>query len=161
VHSKLKRWLRTNHYWKSREWVYKDIKPRIICEKYLSGTDGNPPNDYKIFCFNGEPKIIEVDFDRFKNHKRNFYDLDWKFINGEIKYPNDSSVNIQKPEKLSEMLDLSRILSAGFPHVRVDFYYLNNQIIFGELTFFHQSGMGKFEPEEFELEMGSWLKLPM
>lgn len=157
---KMKRWLRINYYLQNREWVYKDIKPRIICEKYLEEFETGELRDYKIFCFNGDPKVIEVDFERFKNHKRNFYDLDWNFINGKISYPNDISVNIQKPEKLSEMLDLSRILSAGFPHVRVDFYYLNNQIIFGELTFFHVSGMGKFDPEEFEITMGKWLELP-
>jgi len=156
----MRRWLNTNYYWHKREWVYKDIKPRIICEKYLEEFETGELRDYKIFCFNGEPKVIEVDYDRFKNHKRNFYDLDWNFINGEIRYPNDVSVNIEKPEKLSEMLDLSRILSAGFPHVRVDFYYLNNQIMFGELTFFHESGMGRFEPEEFEVTMGKWLELP-
>ena len=158
---KMRRWLKNNYYLSNREWVYRDIKPRIICEKYLEEFETGELRDYKIFCFNGEPKVIEVDFDRFKNHKRNFYDLDWKFINGEIKYPNDSSVNIQKPEKLSEMLNLSRILSVGFPHVRVDFYYLNNQIMFGELTFFHESGMGSFRPEDFEVEMGKWLELPI
>ena len=157
---KMRRWLGTNYYLQSREWVYKDQKPRIICEKYLSGEDGNPPNDYKVFCFNGQPRIIEVDFDRFKNHRRNFYDVNWNFIDGEIKYPNDATVDIKRPEKLTEMLNLSRALSTDFPHVRVDFYYLNNQIVFGELTFFHQSGMGEISPEEFEVAMGDWLELP-
>ena len=83
---KMRRWLKNNYYLSNREWVYRDIKPRIICEKYLEEFETGELRDYKIFCFNGEPKVIEVDFDRFKNHKRNFYDLDCKFINGEIKY---------------------------------------------------------------------------
>lgn len=157
---KMRRWLRTNYYLQNREWVYKDIKPKIICEKYLEELDSGELKDYKIFCFDGDPKIIEVDFDRFKNHKRNFYDLDWNFINYEIKYPNDSKANISKPDALTEILDLSRILSEGFPHVRVDFYLLNRKIMFGELTFFHESGMGPFKPEAFEIKMGNWLELP-
>ncbi|GMQ60453.1 ATP-grasp fold amidoligase family protein [Vallitalea sediminicola] len=158
---KMKRWLKTNYFWQNREWVYKDIKPRIICEKYLEEVETGELRDYKIFCFDGEPKIIEVDFARFKNHKRNFYDLNWKQIKGEIKYQKDESVKIQRPQKLNEMLMLSKKLSQGFPHVRVDFYYINDKVIFGELTFFHESGMGMFRPEEFEIQMGNWLELPI
>lgn len=158
---KMKRWLRKNYYYQGKhEWVYKDIKPRIICEKYLSEENGQPPNDYKIFCFNGEPKLIQVDIDRFTSHRRNFYDLNWNFKNIEILYPNNPNYQIPKPSCLDEMLDLSRKLSKDFPHVRVDFYVIENRIIFGELTFFHESGLGQFRPEEFELEMGEWLELP-
>lgn len=156
----MKGWLKTNHYWINREWVYKDIKPKIICEKYLENKNGNPPKDYKIFCFNGEPKLIEVDFDRFSSHTRNFYDLDWNLLNLEIEYPNDKNTYISKPEKLNEMLKLSKILSEDFPHVRVDFYNLNGELIFGELTFFHESGTGKFNLEKYEIKMGNWLTLP-
>jgi len=157
---KMRRWLRTNYYLSKREWVYKDIKPRIICEKYLLDENGEPPKDYKIFCFNGEPKLVQVDIDRFNNHRRNFYTLDWRFVELEIKYPSDKSIEIPKPEALDEMIELSRLLSSDFPHVRVDFYYIKNKIIFGELTFFHGSGFEHFRPEEFEIEMGSWLQLP-
>jgi hypothetical protein len=122
--------------------------------------NGEPPKDYKIFCFNGEPKLVQVDIDRFNNHRKNFYTLDWRFVELEIKYPSDKSIEIPKPEALDEMIELSRLLSSDFPHVRVDFYYIKNKIIFGELTFFHGSGFGHFRPEEFEIEMGSWLQLP-
>ena len=158
---KMRRWLRTNYYLQNREWVYKDQKPRIICEKYLEELDTKELRDYKIFCFNGEPKLIEVDFDRFKNHKRNFYDLNWNYIDCQIQYPNDPTVNIKKPDELSKMLELSRVLSDKFPHVRVDFYIVEEKIIFGELTFWHASGMAPFKPEEFETTMGSWLELPI
>jgi hypothetical protein len=153
-------WLKRNYYWSNREWVYKDIKPRIVCEKYLEEMDVGELRDYKIFCFNGEPKLIEVDFDRFVNHKRNIYDLDWNLLEGEIKYPSDPNYIIQKPEKLSEMLALSRALAQGFPHVRVDFYIVEDRLYFGELTFFHESGTGAFRPEVFEIEMGNWINLP-
>ena len=157
---KMERWLKRNYYLKKREWVYKDIKPRIICEKYLEEKEAGELKDYKVFCFDGEPKLIQVDFDRFKEHKRNLYTLDWEFIDAEIKYHSDKTVIIRKPKILQEMLELSKVLSHGFPHVRVDFYYCENKIIFGELTFFHGSGMELFSPDHFELKLGSFLKLP-
>lgn len=153
-------WLKTNYFWRNGEWVYQNLKPRLICEKYLSDEMGNPPKDYKIFCFDGEPKIIQVDFDRHTSHGRNFYDLDWNFRNVEIQYPNNPQVIIDKPDCLEELLEKSRLLSKGFPHVRVDFYILDNKIIFGELTFFHGSGFEKFKPYNFEVEMGNWITIP-
>lgn len=156
---KMKRWLKTNYYWFGREWNYKDIKPRIICEKYLAEEDGEPPKDYKIFCFHGEPKFIQVDIDRFKGHKRNIYDLEWNLLDAEFLYPKFNEKLIKKPVKLSEMIELSRKLSKDFPHVRVDFFIVENKIYFGELTFFPESGFKKFKPEDFEIQVGSWLKL--
>ena len=159
---KMRRWLRTNYYLQNREWVYKDQKPRIICEKYLELEDGNPPNDYKIYCFNGEPKIISVDSGRFISQIKNFYDLDWNYIELSINNKANNSEKLDaKPICFEHMLQLSRILSKGFPHVRVDFYIIKDKIIFGELTFFHASGMGPFKPEEFEITMGNWLELPV
>lgn len=158
------RWLNTNYFWSSNEWVYKNIKPRIICEKLLSDQSGNLPKDYKLFCFSGEPKLICVDIDREDKHKRNFYDLNWNFLDIQISKKlrsNNPEIVIEKPCKLNEMIELSRVLSQDFPHVRVDFYIVNNNIYFGELTFFHASGLSRFYPPEFENEMGKWIKLPV
>lgn len=160
---KMRRWLRKNYYLYKRESVYKNIKPRIICEKFLVQNDGDELRDYRFFCFNGEPKFITVDFsitDK-KKTRRNLYDLNWNVMDAEISYPKETNIKVSKPEKLEEMIELSKKLSSGFPHARVDFYYIDNKIIFGEITFFHQSGMGKINPEEFELEMGNWLELPI
>ncbi|WP_321327971.1 ATP-grasp fold amidoligase family protein [uncultured Ilyobacter sp.] len=160
--SKMKRWLSRNYFWFKRESIYKDIKPRIICEKYLVQDDGDELRDYRFFCFNGEPKFITVDFsitDK-KRTRRNLYDLEWSLMDAEISYPKETNIKVKKPEKLEEMIELSKRLSSGFPHARVDFYYIDNKIIFGEITFFHQSGMGKISPEEFEVKMGNWLELP-
>lgn len=159
---KMKRWLRTNYYLQNRETVYKNIKPRIVCEKFLVQNDGDELRDYRFFCFNGEPKFVTVDFsitDK-KKTRRNLYDLNWNVLDAEISYPKETNIKVGKPEKLEEMIEFSKKLSSGFPHARVDFYYIDNKIIFGEITFFHQSGMGKINPEEFELEMGNWLELP-
>ena len=159
----LRRWLNTNYYWKSREWVYKDIKPRIICEKFMSQSNGNDLLDYRFFCFSGQPKFISVDFniaDKSKVTRRNIYDLDWNLMNAEISYPKEQSIILEKPVKLDEMIAVSKKLSSAFPHARVDLYNIDGNILFGEITFFHQSGMGKIKPESFEIEMGKWLELP-
>lgn len=157
---KIRRWLRQNYYYRSGEWVYKDIKPRIICEKFLTDDDNNSLKDYKIHCFNGKPKFIQVDFDRHEEHKKNLYDLEWNFIDIEFNYPNDKNMHIKMPEKLSELLKLSEKLSHPFPYARVDFYVVKDHIIFGEITFFPANGMGYFKPEKFEMTIGRWLELP-
>lgn len=157
---KLRKWMKKNWYWFGREWSYKNIKPKIICEKYMIDESGYDLKDYKIFCFNGEPKLIQVDFNRFINHKRNLYTINWELLDVKIKRPNDPNFSVAKPNKLEEMLQCARLLSKDIPHVRVDFYSIKDRIYFGEMTFYHGSGFEKFEPERFELEMGSWLKLP-
>ncbi|HAE61002.1 MAG TPA: glycosyl transferase [Eubacteriaceae bacterium] len=159
----IKRWFYRDYYWKNREPVYKGIKPRIICEKFLVQNDGEELRDYRFFCFNGEPKFITVDFSITDKEKtrRNLYDLQWGLMDAEISYPKEIDIKVNKPEKLDEMINLSRKLSSGFPHARVDFYYIDNRIIFGEITFFHQSGVGKISPEDFEIKMGNWLNIPI
>ena len=117
-------------------------------------------SDYKIFCFNGEPKIIQVDFDRFTNHRRNLYDTEWNLLDLAIQYPSDHSHIIPKPKVLDKMLALSRALSKGIPHVRTDFYIVgNSDIYFGELTFFHGCGYEKFTPEEWDAKLGGWIEI--
>ncbi|MDA2736500.1 ATP-grasp fold amidoligase family protein [Bacillus cereus group sp. Bc015] len=159
---KMRRWLKTNYYLRNLEWVYKGIKPRIICERFIEQEGGAELRDYRFFCFNGEPKFISIDFsiNDKKKTRRNLYDLEWNLMDQEISYPRELSIKVNKPNKLDEMLELSKKLSASFPHARVDFYYIEEEIIFGEITFFHQSGMGEIRPLKFEEEMGKWLKLP-
>lgn len=152
--------MKENYYWYSREWPYKNVTPRIIAEPYMVDESGTELKDYKIFNFNGTPKLIEVDYNRFIGHKRNLYSTDWKYLDIRIHYPNDSTVQIEKPVCLDKLLELAGKLSEGIPHVRTDFYVINGKIYFGELTFFHGAGWDKFTPEAFGEEMGSWLELP-
>jgi hypothetical protein len=159
VVKKLNSWLKQKYLPGYGEWFYGLIKPRIICERYLSDQEGKPAMDYKIFCFHGEPKLIQVDIDRFGKHKQNFYDPDWNFKDIKIHCENDKDIDIERPTTLSEMLEISKQLSIPFPHVRVDLYNVNNKIVFGELTFFHLSGMQKFLSEDLEKEMGRWINL--
>jgi len=157
--TKLNKCLKQNFYYQSRESQYKNIKPKIICEKYMVDESGIELKDYKFFCFNGEPKIIQVDFDRFTEHKRNIYDTKWNYIPVSVQYPTDPNMIIKVPVGFQNMLNLAEMLSKNIPHVRIDFYSIYDKIYFGELTFTHGAGYEIFQPEKFALEMGSWLEL--
>ncbi len=152
--------LKRNYYYVGREWPYKNVKPRIIAEPYLTDESGTELKDYKIFNFNGVSKIIQVDFDRFVQHKRNLYTCKWDYIEMSIEYPSDSTRLFEKPKALPLMLDLAAKLSLSFPHVRTDFYSIGEKILFGELTFYHGSGFERFIPEEWDYTLGSWIDLP-
>ena len=157
---KLRKGLKKNFYWENREWPYKNVKPRIIAEQYM--TDGDDElKDYKVFNFGGEPKIIEIDYNRFKGHLRTLYDTNWEKINAVIKFPTDQNRDFDKPKVLDELLTLSKKLSMGIPHLRADFYIVDNKIFFGELTFFHGSGMEHITPVAFDNQMGDWIVLPI
>jgi hypothetical protein len=155
----LRKWMRRNWFWYGREWPYKNVEPRIICEKLLVDESGYELKDYKIFCFHGEPKLIQVDFNRFTNHKRNIYSTDWELLDLCITYQNDSEKIIKKPVFLDKMLDIARRLSQEIPHVRIDLYLSEEQIYFGEMTFYHGAGFEKFNPEIYDYLLGSWLDL--
>lgn len=161
VKKKLSPMLKKNYYYFSREWPYKNIKPRIICESYLEEEDGKELRDYRFFCFHGKVKFVAVDLSIIDKSKvrRNLYDLDWNLMEEEISYKNDLTEIIPKPTNLNEMIELAEKLSTKFKHVRVDFYNIKNKIYFGELTFYHQSGYGKINPNSFNEIMGSWIKL--
>ena len=158
---KLNKHLKRNYYIQSREWPYKNVKPRIIAEKFMVDESGVELKDYKFFCFDGKVYYIQVDFDRLKNHKRNIYNTNWQFQNFTIEYPNDSSCEILKPESLDKMISFAKRLSENIPHLSVDFYSINDKIFFGELTFCHGSGTEKFSPEVWNHTFGSFINIPI
>lgn len=157
---KLQKGLKRNYYYISKEWPYKNVRPRIIAEKYMVDESGKELKDYKCFCFDGKVAMIQVDFDRFASHKRNLYTTKWEYINESILYPNNPERMIEKPKKLDEMLNIASLLSKGFPHVRVDFYVIENDLYFGEMTFYHGSGFEKFSSEAMEIQLGKLIQLP-
>lgn len=160
VRKNLARGLRQNYYYSGREWPYKDVPPRIIAEKYLEGETGHVPTDYKVLCFHGEPKLIQVNRSRFsKNYTVDFYDNNWNISYIKLSAYPQSNITINKPIFSDEMLSLSRKLAQKIPHIRVDWYYTDNRLYFGELTFFSWSGFYKYEDDQDSL-LGSWLKLP-
>ncbi len=156
---KIESWLKRNWFWFGRVYAYKSIKPQIIIEEYLSDDYGNEPMDFKFFCFHGEPKLIQLDINRFGEHKQNFYDIDWNFRKARIRHEFDSKIQNNKPKNFENMVAICRLLSKQFIHVRVDLYNVNGQIKFGELTFYSLSGFGKYKDEWLNQEMGSWIDL--
>lgn len=152
------RWLSDNYYNYGKEFAYKNITPRIIIEKYIQNEETNTLNDYKFFCFGGDPRFIQVDVDRFQDHRRNFYDLDWKKLPFELHYKSYNS-EVTRPKMLQEMVEVSAKLSKGLKFARVDLYDLDNQVVFGEITLYPGNGLEKFNPSEFDLTTGSYLKL--
>lgn len=157
---KITQCLKKNYYWFGREWPYKDVKPRVLVEKLMIDESDADLKDYKIFNFWGQPRMIQVDYDRFTNHRRNLYSVDWEYIDASIQYPTDPNIKIPKPVCLEEMLKLAKILSKDIPFVRTDFYCIDNRVYFGELTFYHGSGFEDFHPKNFGLELGVYLDLP-
>ncbi len=157
---KLTHALSQNFYYMGREWPYKNLKPRIIAEKYMEDHVDGELRDYKFFCFDGEPKAMFVASDRTDHGVFfDYFDLDFNHLDIRQKYPN-AAKSIRKPDNFEKMIELSRKLTKGFPHVRADFYEVDGKLYFGELTFYHFSGFMPFQPEKWDGIFGDWLKLP-
>ncbi|MBQ7410444.1 MAG: glycosyl transferase [Clostridia bacterium] len=158
---KIEHCLKRNYFYNNREWPYKDIKPRIIAEKYMVDESGYELKDYKFFCFDGKAKSMFIATDRSADTETcfDFYDMDFNhlpFTNG---HPNATKL-INKPDKFEEMIKISELLSKDLIHARVDLYNINGKIYFGEITFFHWSGLVPFVPEEWDYKFGEWIQLP-
>ena len=157
--------LKRNYYWSGREWPYKNVKPRIIAEKYMEEQSSKNVTselmDYKLMCFGGKVKCSFVCTERYSKDglKVTFFDRDWKRMPFERHYPQSKEI-ISKPYNYEKMILLAEKLSKGIPFVRVDFYEVNQKIYFGELTFYPGSGLEEFTPSEWDDILGSWIELP-
>lgn len=155
---KLNSWLNVKDINAGREWAYTGIKKsQIIAEELLINKD-NPEagiEDFKILCFNGEPKYIIVDKDRYIDHKRNFYTPQWERKSVTTDHEQFEDV-YPKPKNFDKMMEVARDLSRDFPFVRVDLYNIEGKIYFGELTFYPWTGYVQFTPDEFDFELGSY-----
>lgn len=153
-------WLKLNLYAFGREWNYKDLKPRIIVEKFI---DHKPLNDYKFMCFNGEPLYMQLNNDYDGKHYVDFYDLkDWSHLPVTYTSYKYSDRLIEKPENYDRMFELAKELSKPFPFVRVDFYSFDDTVLFGELTFFPAGALRPFVPmnKGYNELFGEKLQLP-
>ncbi len=158
--NKLNTWMepRNAHYYKHFEWAYRDIKPRIVSEKFIDAMDDLM--DYKFMCFNGEPELVFVCSERSTgNLKIDFYDMDWNHLPFERYYPNSKN-KISKPKSFDRMVEIARKLSKDFPFVRVDLYEVDGNVKFGELTFYPGNGTEGFSPVEWDEKIGDLLILP-
>lgn len=155
----LNRSLKQNLYKKLREWPYKYVNHRIIAEKYMQDDSGEL-RDYKFFCFNGEPKLLLVASNRFTDHNFNYFDMDFNVLPITSAVGKRSKDVLMKPKCFENMKEIAKRLSNGIPHVRVDLYSCNNQVFFGEMTFFDSSGYDNFSSDQWDLNIGNWIKLP-
>lgn len=159
---KIKRCLKRNYYWSNREWPYKDVKPRIIAEPYMEDSVTHDLRDYKFFSFDGETKALFIATERASDSeetKFDFFDMEYNhlpFTNG---HPN-AKVLPKKPQNFDLMHELADKLSKGIPQVRIDFYEVDGRVYFGEMTFFHWSGLKPFKPNEWDRKFGEWIRLP-
>ncbi len=154
----LNKWLQSDFYRQYREWAYKDVPRRIMVEKYLESPDGHTPNDYKFYFFNGKIGFIQVDTNRFANHRRMMYDQDW------VKIPStlmglDSSGEIPRPSNLEEMMDIGQTLSEDLPFARIDLFSIGGKAYFTEITIYPSGGYIVFQPEEYDTIFGEMLDI--
>lgn len=157
--NKINHCLKRNYYLNTREWPYKNVQPRIIAERYMVDESGTELKDYKFFCFDGEVKSLFIATDRGIDTKFDFYDMSFNHLDLKNGYRN-SNKKILCPMGFEKMKQLSKKLSKGIPQSRIDFYDINGKVYFGEITFFHWSGLTPFEPEEWDYTFGKWIELP-
>jgi len=153
--------LKINYYWHSREWPYKQVKPRIIIEKYMEDSVYKELRDYKVFAFNGETKAIYISSDRQNPNvktKSDYFDENFNHLPMTNKYPN-ADIPPEKPVNFEKMKEFANKLSKGMAEARVDFYEVDGKLYFGEITIFHGSGYDAFVPEKFDYLFGSWVNL--
>ncbi|GAA1322671.1 ATP-grasp fold amidoligase family protein [Streptomyces sanglieri] len=148
-------WLDTTYGEQKREYWYQEIEPKIIVEKFIEDDKHDVPRDYKFFVFNGRVEYIEVDFDRFTDHSRRFFDRDWTPQEFTLEFPLGPAAD--EPEQLDEMIEIAETIGEDFEAVRVDLYQpTDDEIIFGEITIAHGSGGERFDPIEYDREFGSY-----
>lgn len=158
VFAQLDAWMKEDYYLDHAEVNYKYVPKRIIVEKYLESDDGIVPNDYKIYCFHGEPKYILVCYDREVDLKLLFLDMEWKNAGiGDESFHDDVTIN--KPKTFEQMIEYSRKLAEGFPFVRMDYYEIGGQVVFGEMTFTPAGGLANYYNEEGLIKLGEMIHL--
>lgn len=158
-----------NFFYYGREWAYKQVKPRIIAEKYMEDNESircgesRELNDYKFYCMNGVPKFCQVISNRNFDERVDFFDMQWnhqEFTGIGLPLKPFSDTGIPKPKCLKKMIEIAELLSKNMPFVRVDLYEINGQVYFGEITLYPSSGFGYFRPQKWERILGDMVILP-
>lgn len=162
INNKLNKWLNSDYGSSNAEFHYNNIEPKILVEKFLEFKD-NVTIDYKFFCFNGQPYFVYAIKDRDESgaySTRLIYNLNWEriFIQKES-YENDKNIDIDKPKYLNEMIEYSKILSEDFDFVRVDFYELEDKVVFGEMTFTPRGGNNDLFSNKVQKMLGDLIKI--
>ena len=161
VKKQLNKYLRQDYSKTNQEAIYRNIKPRILAEKYLQQSEANNIIDYKFFCFHGCAKFVWVKTLHNGKYKNCYYDLNWNKIKEDSNTSNYLDIDMEKPENLDEMINISNQLASELIFVRVDLYSIKNQIYFGELTFFPWGGKQRLTVEYFNVHFGKLINLPL
>lgn len=159
---KLNTCLHKNYFYSSREWAYKDIKPLIMAEKYMSNKNGEPLVDYKFFCFSGKARMVYLGTGEPHTDQQriDYFDMDFNHLpirRGAIPWADKQLV---KPEGFEELASLAEKIAGEIPFIRVDFYLIDNHPYFGEVAFYPSAGLAEFIPHEWEEKVGEWIQLP-
>ncbi len=141
-----------------REWIYRDLPRTLLAENLLLNENNSVPEDYKFFCFEGRVELIQVDFKRFGDQKRNLYDRNFNQFDATLLYPTYKKP-VPRPQNLEKAVQVAEVLSSDFNFIRVDLYLPDEKIYFGELTNYPGNGFAQFSPLSFEYKMGNLLKL--
>lgn len=162
VKKKVNKWLKKDYFWVSREWPYKNIRPRVIIEELLEAEENDQIRDYKFFCFSGVPKYLYIASDRNKGEKHvkfDYFDIDFNRLDlVQTSHPN-SKVSPKKPKCYNQMTSIASKLSKGIPHVRIDLYEVKGKVYFGEFTFYHHGGFVPFEPPTYDRLWGEQIDI--
>lgn len=158
--SAMRRWLRRDYYDSGRQWCYKGIPRRLICERYLENEEHGELLDYKFYCYGGRPDTVWVCSGRHSGRLAyNAYDMEWNRI-PVFKGKPGSGLDVRRPDGFAAMVETARQLSGNFPFVRVDLYWVEGRTIFGEFTFYPDSGIVPFSPDRFNAAFGDLMVLP-
>ena len=152
--------LKTNYFYKSREYPYKYAVPRIIAEEYMYDVTQEELTDYKFFCFNGKPELLQITSSKGIKKYVNYYDIEFNPLDLATgsHTPNKELI---KPANYSDMLKIAELLSKDIIHVRIDLYSINNRVYFGEYTFHNSGGIVNFSPPEWNERLGDMIELPI
>jgi hypothetical protein len=157
--AKLADWMRRSYYWTTREWCYKNIEPRIICERLLVDSTRITPTEYHFHCFGGEPRFLRATRDRATKVATDTFDLNWRRVPFCINRPDGKQV-VARPSNFDDMVECSARLAAGWPFARVDLYEADGRTVFSEISLYPGAGGSRFIPEEYDRYWGDALPLP-
>jgi hypothetical protein len=157
----MRRWLRSDYYLSGRQWAYKGIRPRLVCEKYLENEEFGELLDYKFYCCGGRPEVLWVCSGRYSKRglAYNVYDMEWNRI-PVFKGRPAGELAVEKPANFGAMVATAGELCGSFPFIRVDLYSIAGRLLFGEFTFYPDSGTVPFTPSHYDLFFGDLFVLP-
>lgn len=163
VREALRKGLAEDFYLVNREWPYKNIPRKILAEKFIVDSKTKELRDYKFFCFDGKPMIMDLISERkvgVEDERIDFFDMDGNHLKMKYQEFKNSDTVPELPSQFEKMKEIAEKLAKGFPFIRIDLYEADEKVYFGEMTFFPSSGMKPFDPEDWDEKMGSWITLP-